>query len=133
MAASVTRQEGDFAALESAAHVGVGRRAERRLHAHFFGLGQTGHGIEPAAADNSDFRLWQSPSGTLARSQVKLVIIQEEKSLAATLGGSVLYPDSAGETPPRQPAGRRRYNSKYEDLGCGMRGGGAVRFRGSTR
>ena len=66
VAASVARQKSDLAAFERAADVGVGRRAERRLHPHFLDLGQAGHGIEPAAADDSDFRLWQSPSRTLA-------------------------------------------------------------------
>ena len=62
MAATVTREKSDFAALESAADIGVGRRAEGSSQAHFFYFGQAWHGIQPAAADDPDFRLWQSSS-----------------------------------------------------------------------
>ena len=67
MAASMARKKRHLASLQRAAHVGVGRRAKRRFHPHFLHLAQPGHGVQPAAADNSDFRLCQSPSRTLAR------------------------------------------------------------------
>ena len=62
MAAPMTREKGDSAALENAADIGVGRSAEGRFDADFFDFGQARHRVEPAAADDSDFCLWQSPS-----------------------------------------------------------------------
>ncbi len=59
MAAAVAREEGDFAAFQFAENEGVGWIAERRFHAHFVLIGEAGHGIEPAAADDADFRLSQ--------------------------------------------------------------------------
>ena len=60
VAASMARQKRNFAAFQRTADVSVGRRAEGRFHAYFFHLAQPGHGVEPAPADNSDFRLWQT-------------------------------------------------------------------------
>ena len=57
VSARVARQKGHFAALERAADVGVGRRAERRLHAYFFYFCQPWHGIQTAATDNANLRL----------------------------------------------------------------------------
>ena len=59
MAAAVARQKGDFAALELAQHKGVRRLAERRLDALFVNVGESGHGVKPAAADNPDLCLSQ--------------------------------------------------------------------------
>src|SRR6266700_2877031 len=89
MATTVARQKRDFAAFQRATYIGVGRGAERRLHPHFFDPGQPGHRVEPAAADDSDFRLCQSPSRRRARTRVKPVIIQEgETATGEKRGGS---------------------------------------------
>lgn len=55
-------EEGDLAAFESAANVGLRRSSERSLQPNFFDFGEAGHGIEPTASDDSDFHLWQTPS-----------------------------------------------------------------------
>ena len=57
MAAAMPRQKRHFASFEHAADISVGRRAERRLQPHFFHLGEPGHGVKPAAADNADLCL----------------------------------------------------------------------------
>ena len=44
------------AARQLAHHVVVRRRAEGRLDHDFFLRFKSGHGVEPAAADDSDFR-----------------------------------------------------------------------------
>src|SRR5215469_8424351 len=62
VAASVACEEGDLAAFEHAANVGVGRSAERSFHLYFLDFRQARHRVEAAAADNSDFRLCQSTS-----------------------------------------------------------------------
>ncbi len=55
MAAAVAREKSDLAALELAEDEGVGRRAEGRFDALFVNVGESGHGIKPAAADDADF------------------------------------------------------------------------------
>ena len=60
MAAAVARQERDLAALQFAQHEGVGGFAEGRFHALFMNVGESGHGIQPAAADDADLRLRQN-------------------------------------------------------------------------
>ena len=59
MAAAVAREKGDFAALELAEDKGVRWIAERRFYALFVDVGESGHGIKPAAADDADFCLRQ--------------------------------------------------------------------------
>src|ERR1700722_4250580 len=76
MAAGVTREKGNFPSFEGAADVGIGGRAEGSLQPQLFHFRQPRHGIEPAAADDSDFRL-QIPSEKHLR--VKLLIIQDAK------------------------------------------------------
>ncbi len=56
MAAPVPRQKGHAAALQLAQHESVGRRAKGRFHALLAHVGESGHRVEPAAADDSDFR-----------------------------------------------------------------------------
>jgi hypothetical protein len=56
VAAAVARQKGHLAALQLAQHKGVGRRAERRLHALLAHVGESRHGVKPAAADDADLR-----------------------------------------------------------------------------
>ena len=65
MAAAVAREEGDFAAFQFAENEGIGWVAEGRLDALFVLIGKAGHGIEPAAADDADFRLSQGMLLTL--------------------------------------------------------------------
>jgi hypothetical protein len=72
----VTREKCDFAPFQRAEDVGVRRRAERRLHAHFFNFGESGHGIQSATPDDADFRLCHSSSEQFV--ECKLVIIQDE-------------------------------------------------------
>ncbi len=60
MAAAVAREKGDLAAFEFAENEGVGGRAEGRFHALLVNVGESGHGIEPAAADDADFCLRHS-------------------------------------------------------------------------
>ncbi len=55
MAAAVAREKGDLAALELAENEGVGGCAEGRFHALFVNVGESGHGVKPAAADDADF------------------------------------------------------------------------------
>ena len=59
VSAPVTRQERNFAAFQRAQDVGVRGLAERRLQAYLFNFGEPRHGVQPAAADNSNFCLWQ--------------------------------------------------------------------------
>ena len=56
MAASVAREKGHLASGKLAEDVVVGRPAEGRIDVGFFRGVEAGHGIEPAAADDSDFR-----------------------------------------------------------------------------
>ena len=60
--ACVAREKSDLASFERAAGIGVGRRAERSSQADFFHFSQAWHGVQPAAADDPDFRLSQSSS-----------------------------------------------------------------------
>ena len=59
VAAAMAGQEGDFAAFQFAQHEGVGGIAEGGFDAHFVLIGEAGHGVEPAAADDADFCLSQ--------------------------------------------------------------------------
>ena len=59
MPAPVPRQKGHLAPFQFAQHKGIGRLAKRRLHALFMHVGESGHRIKPAAADNADLRLSQ--------------------------------------------------------------------------
>ncbi len=59
MATSVARQEGNLAPFQFAQNKGIGRLAKRRLYAFFLYVGESGHGIKPAAADNADLRFSQ--------------------------------------------------------------------------
>lgn len=59
MSTAVTGQEGDLAALKLAQDKGVGRVAEGGFYAFFVYVGESGHRIESAAANNADFRLSQ--------------------------------------------------------------------------
>ncbi len=56
VAAAVAREEGDLASGERAEDVVVRRAAEGRLDVGFFLGFEAGHGVESAAADDSDFR-----------------------------------------------------------------------------
>ena len=57
MAAAVAREKGDLAAFEFAENEGVGWLAEGRFDALFVHVGESGHGVEPAAADDADLCL----------------------------------------------------------------------------
>ena len=57
VSASVASQERDFTALEHSADVGIGGTAKRGPEANFFDFGEAGHGIKPASANDSNFRL----------------------------------------------------------------------------
>ncbi len=63
VATSVASQECDLAAFKGAADIGIGRAAKRGAQTNFFDLCEAGHGIEPAASDDSDFHLRQTSSG----------------------------------------------------------------------
>ena len=56
MSAPVPRQKGDAPPGQLAEHEIVRRRAERGLDERLFLSFEAGHGVEPAAADDSDFR-----------------------------------------------------------------------------
>jgi hypothetical protein len=55
MAASMTRKKGDLASLELAENEDVGGGAEGRFHAFLVNVGESGHGVEPTAADDANF------------------------------------------------------------------------------
>ena len=55
-------EERDLSALQRAENVGVRRLSERRAHPDFLDFGKPWHGVESAAAYDSDFCLWQSAS-----------------------------------------------------------------------
>ena len=57
MAAAMARQKRHALAFEHSEHDGVRRIAKRRLDANLARVRQTGHGIQPAAADDSDLGL----------------------------------------------------------------------------
>src|SRR5579872_241819 len=67
VSATVPGEECDFSAFERSADIGVGRGAERRAEFYFFDLGEAGHGIEPAAADDSDLCLSQTSSSVVRK------------------------------------------------------------------
>src|SRR5580698_10797527 len=60
MAASMAREKGDLASFEIAKHKSLRWLAEVRIHALFAYVGEAGHGVKTAAADNADFRLRQT-------------------------------------------------------------------------
>ena len=55
MAAAVAREKGDLAAFELAENEDVRGRAEGGFNALFVNVGEAGHGVKPAAADDADF------------------------------------------------------------------------------
>ncbi len=55
-------EERDLSALQRAENVGVRRLSERRAHPDFLDFGKPWHGVESAAAYDSDFCLCQSAS-----------------------------------------------------------------------
>ena len=55
MAAAVAREKGHLAALQLAEHKRVRGLAEGRFDALLVNVGESGHGIQPAAADDADF------------------------------------------------------------------------------
>ena len=59
MAATVTSEEGHFAAFEVAEDKRVRRLAERRLNTYFAHICESGHGVKSAAANNANFCLSQ--------------------------------------------------------------------------
>src|SRR5579863_10519809 len=75
--ASVPRQKCNFAAFEDTENVTVGRVAERRLLLHFPNVDEAGHGIEPAATDNTNFRLRQNVPRDHPWNGSELAIIQK--------------------------------------------------------
>ena len=62
MTASMAGEEGDLAAFEIAEDEGFAGIAEGRCDALLMNVGEAGHGIQPAAADDSDFCLLQYDS-----------------------------------------------------------------------
>ena len=48
-------------AFQRSQNIGVGGIAKRRLHLDFLNSGEAGHGVEPAAANDSNFRLCAKP------------------------------------------------------------------------
>ena len=66
MAAAMASQERNSLSLEDAGHDDVGRIAERRFNADFFGVVEAPHGVEAAATDDADSRV-RLP-GTFSRS-----------------------------------------------------------------
>src|ERR1700723_3180818 len=62
VSAAVTGEEGDLTAFECAEDEGVAGIAPGGGDVFFVNAGETGHGIQPAAADDADFRLLQNDS-----------------------------------------------------------------------
>ena len=116
MAAAMPRQKRDFTSFQRAAHIGVGRRAERRLQPRFLYLAQPRHRVEPAAADNPDFRLCQSSSGTLPRAQVKIVIIQDGNQSP----GSGARPLKLPRVNNREGSGATIRNMRFSSAACAL-------------
>ena len=74
MAASMPRQECDFAPFESAQDVSVRRFAEWSLLPNFIYIGEARHRIQPAAANDANFRLRQkSPRTTRLISGIRII------------------------------------------------------------
>src|ERR1700757_1017291 len=90
--APVPRQKRYFAALQCAQDKGVRWIAEGRWLRRLAHISQSGHGVQTAATDDSDFRLRQKLPLQRAAGSDKLAIIQKQ------LGGS----RSAMESKPRQ-------------------------------
>src|SRR5438552_17318068 len=59
MAASVTSEEGHFSSFECAQHVCIGWRSEWSFLRDLLNIGEAWHGIQSAAADDSNFCLRQ--------------------------------------------------------------------------
>ena len=59
MAAAMAGEKGDAAAFQFAEHECVRGRAEGCFHALLAHVGETRHGVKPAAANDADFRLSQ--------------------------------------------------------------------------
>ena len=57
MAAAVAGEKSDLAAGEFAKYEGVGGLAEGRFHSLLMNVGESGHGVKPAAADDADLCL----------------------------------------------------------------------------
>jgi hypothetical protein len=62
MTAPVAGKESNFASSKSSQDVGIGRIAKRSGEFYFLDIGYTGHGVEPATANDAYFRLRQSES-----------------------------------------------------------------------
>ena len=91
VAAAVPGEEGDLAALEIAEDESIAGIAEGRRDTHFMDVGEAGHGVEPAASDDADFRLLQygSPRGTLRRRRVRESGTRDELRAGSTQGISI--------------------------------------------
>ena len=63
MALAVAGEEDDFSAFEGAEDEGVGGVAEGGFDRLFVDVGEAGHGVEAAAADDADFGLWDVRQG----------------------------------------------------------------------
>src|SRR3569833_1064182 len=59
MSAPMPRQKRNLAPFQLAEHERIRRIAKRRLHTLFMNIRKTGHGVEPAAADNPNLCLRQ--------------------------------------------------------------------------
>ena len=59
MAAAVAGEKGDLAAFQLAENESVRGLAKGRFHGDFVHVGESGHGVKPAAADDADLRLRQ--------------------------------------------------------------------------
>src|SRR5271157_2828715 len=76
MSASVTRQECDLAAFERAQDISIRRIAEWSLLPKFAHVGKARHGIEPAPADDANFRFRQISPSNDSQTKLELKIIQ---------------------------------------------------------
>ena len=62
MPSTMPREKCHLAAFERAEDVSIRRLAEGRILFHFLHISEPGHGIKPAAADDSNLRLRQTTS-----------------------------------------------------------------------
>lgn len=60
MAPAMTREKGYVAAFEFAQYERVGGITEGSFDTHFVLVGEAGHGVQPAAANDADFCLSQA-------------------------------------------------------------------------
>ena len=67
MSATVAGEERDLASFQFAEHERVGGLAKGRFNAFFVHVGKSGHGVKPAAANDSDLCLRQCRSDQQAR------------------------------------------------------------------